>query len=148
MKNNDILVRLREATGAGVMDCKKALDDAKGDYEKAKQLILERGVAKAEKRAERKTGAGILETYVHNGRIGVILELRCETDFVAKTDVFKTLAHDLVMHIASMEPGSVEDLLKQPFIKDESLAVGDLITQAIAKTGENIKLERFCRYEL
>ena len=148
MKNNDILVQLREATGAGVMDCKKALDDAKGDYEKAKQLILERGVAKAEKRAERKTGAGVLETYVHNGRIGVILELRCETDFVAKTDVFKTLAHDLAMHVASMEPGSVKDLLKQPFIKDESLTVGDLITQAIAKTGENIKLERFCRYEL
>ena len=145
---DNILIRLREATSAGVMDCKKALDDAGGDFDKAKQLIFERGVAKAEKRAERKTGAGLLETYVHNGRIGVILELRCETDFVAKTDVFKTLAHDLSMHIASMNPETPEELLKQPFVKDESITIGDLITQAIAKTGENIKVERFCRYEL
>ncbi len=145
---DNVLIRLREATSAGVMDCKKALDDAGGDFDKAKQLILERGVAKAEKRAERKTGAGLLETYVHNGRIGVILELRCETDFVAKTDVFKTLAHDLAMHVASMNPETSEELVKQPFVKDESITVGDLITQAIAKTGENIKVERFCRYEL
>ena len=145
---DNILIRLREATSAGVMDCKKALDDAGGDFDKAKQLIFERGVAKAEKRAERKTGAGLLETYVHNGRIGVILELRCETDFVAKTDVFKTLAHDLSMHIASMNPETPEELLKQPFVKDESITISDLITQAIAKTGENIKVERFCRYEL
>lgn len=145
---SDIIAQLREATGAGVMDCKRALDDAGGDFEKAKKLIFERGVVKAEKRAERKTGAGVLETYVHNGRIGVILELRCETDFVAKTDVFKALAHDLAMHVASMNPEDVDELLKQPFIKDESMTVGDLITQTIAKTGENIKLERFCRYEL
>ena len=145
---DNILIRLREATSAGVMDCKKALDDAGGDFDKAKQLIFERGVAKAEKRAERKTGAGLLETYVHNGRIGVILELRCETDFVAKTDVFKTLAHDLSMHVASMNPENPEELLKQPFVKDESITISDLITQAIAKTGENIKVERFCRYEL
>lgn len=145
---DNILVQLREVTGAGVMDCKRALDEAGGDFEKAKQIIFEHGIAKAEKRAERKTGAGLLETYIHNGRIGVILELRCETDFVAKTDVFKTLAHDLAMHITSMNPGSIEELLKQPFIKDESVVVGDLITQTIAKTGENIKLERFCRYEL
>lgn len=145
---DDTLLKLREATSAGVMDCKRALDDAKGDYEKAKQLIFERGVVKAEKKSERKTGSGILETYVHNGRIGVILELRCETDFVAKTDVFKGLAHDLAMHIASMNPENIDELLKQPFVKDESVAVKDLVTQAIAKTGENIKLERFCRYEL
>jgi elongation factor Ts len=145
---DNVLIRLREATSAGVMDCKRALDDAGGDFEKAKKLIFERGVAKAEKRAERKTGAGLLETYVHNGRIGVILELRCETDFVAKTDVFKTLAHDLAMHIASMNPETIEELVKQPFVKDESITVGDLITQAIAKTGENTKVERFCRYEL
>ena len=145
---DDTLLKLREATGAGVMDCKRALEDSKGDYEKAKQLIFERGVIKAEKKAERKTGSGVLETYVHNGRIGVILELRCETDFVAKTDVFKELAHDLAMHIASMEPENIDALMTQPFVKNESVMVKDLITQAIAKTGENIKLERFCRYEL
>lgn len=144
---NDI-VRLREETGAGVMDCKKALDDAGGKYDAARALIFERGAAKASKRQERKTGAGILETYLHNGRIGVLLEIRCETDFVAKNDTFKLLAHDIAMHIASMDPATVDDLLAQPFVRDESITVQDLVTQAIAKTGENIKIERFCRYEL
>ncbi len=145
---DNFILKLREETGAGVMDCKRALDDAKGDYEKAKQIIFERGVIKAEKKSERKTGSGVLETYVHSGRIGVILELRCETDFVAKTDVFKELAHDLAMHIASMNPENVDQLINQPFVKDESKTIKDLITQTIAKTGENVKIERFCRYEL
>ena len=145
---DNFILKLREETGAGVMDCKRALDDAKGDYEKAKQIIFERGVIKAEKKSERKTGSGVLETYVHSGRIGVILELRCETDFVAKTDVFKELAHDLAMHIASMNPENVDQLINQTFVKDESKTIKDLITQTIAKTGENVKIERFCRYEL
>ncbi len=145
---DNFILKLREETGAGVMDCKRALDDAEGDYERAKQIIFERGVIKAEKKSERKTGSGVLETYVHNGRIGVILELRCETDFVAKTDVFKELAHDLAMHIASMNPENVDQLVSQPFVKDESKTIKDLVTQTIAKTGENIKIERFCRYEL
>jgi len=144
----DAIVKLRKETGAGVMDCKKALDDAGGDYAKAKALIVERGAAKATKRQERKTGAGVLEAYIHNGRIGVLVEVRCETDFVAKNDTFKGLAHDVAMHIASMDPATVEELLAQPFVRDESVTVQDLVTQAIAKTGENIKIERFCRYEI
>lgn len=147
MATNDV-VKLREETGAGVMECKKALDEAGGDLEKAKQLIIQAGVAKAEKKAERKTGAGALEAYVHGGRIGVLLEMRCETDFVAKNDKFKALSHDVAMQIASMNPQSVEVLLTQPFIKDPSLTITDLVTTAIATTGENIKIERFCRYEL
>lgn len=142
------VVKLREETGAGVMDCKRALDDAGGNFEKAKSLILERGIAKAEKKAERKTGSGILMTYVHNGRIGVLLELRCETDFVAKNEKFVELAHDIAMQIASMGPSSVEELLSQVFIKEPTLTVEALLTKAIATIGENMKIERFCRYEL
>ncbi len=145
---NDAIVRLREETGAGVMDCKRALDDAQGDLDKARTLIFERGAAKAEKKAERKTGSGLLETYVHNNRVGVLLELRCETDFVARTDAFKTLAHDIVMQIASMNPQSVDELLTQEFIKDSAITINELVTRAIASIGENIKIERFCRYEL
>jgi len=144
----DTIVQLREETGAGVMDCKKALDDAGGDYEKAKLLIIERGAAKATNRQERKTGAGVIESYLHNGRIGALVEVRCETDFVAKTDAFKTLARDVAMHVASMSPETVDELLTQPFVRDESVTIGDLVTRTIATTGENIKIERFCRFEL
>ncbi|MFH1759053.1 MAG: translation elongation factor Ts, partial [Patescibacteria group bacterium] len=98
---------LRNETGAGVMDCKKALEEAGGDLDKAKEIIQERGLIKASKRAGRDTGAGILESYVHNNRVGVMLELRCETDFVAKSDPFRDLAHELVMHIAAMNPKDV-----------------------------------------
>lgn len=144
----DAIVKLREETGAGIMDCKRALDDAGNDYNKAKQLIVERGVVKAEKKSERKTGSGVLESYIHDGRIGVLLELRCETDFVAKNEKFKELAHNIAMQIASMNPESVEELLEQPFIKDQSFTIGSLLTQSIATIGENMKIERFCRYEL
>lgn len=147
MAHEDI-IRLREETGAGMMDCKRALDDAEGDMEKAKQLIFERGFAKAEKKGERKTGAGYLEAYIHGGRIGVLLEVRCETDFVAKNESFKTLAHAIALQIASMNPQTVEELLTQPFIKDPLKTVSDYVVQAIATLGENIKIERFCRYEI
>lgn len=140
--------RLREITGAGVMDCKRALDDAQGDFEAALNLIRERGLVKAEKKSDRSTGAGLLETYVHNNRVGVLLELRCETDFVARAEAFRQLAHELVMQIAAMNPADVEILIKQPYIKDESMIIEDLIKKNIALLGENIKIERFCRYEL
>lgn len=147
MASQDI-VTLREETGAGVMDCKKALDEANGDLEKAKQIIFEKGVAKAEKKAERKTGSGLLESYIHNGRIGVLVEIRCETDFVARNEEFQSFAKDVAMQIASMAPESVEDLLEQPYIKDNTITISDLLTRIIAKIGENMKIERFCRYEL
>ncbi len=148
MANATDIQKLREVTGAGVMECKKALDEAGGDFEKAKAIIYERGLAKAEKRGGRATGAGVLETYIHNERVGVLLELRCETDFVARTEMFRELAHDLVMHIVAMNPENVEELSKQNFVKDESKTVDDLVKTAIAKSGENIRVEKFCRYEL
>lgn len=144
---NDIQ-RLREATGAGVMECKRAFHDAGGDFDKAVELIQERGMIRAEKKADRATGAGLLESYIHNGRVGVLLELRCETDFVVHSDPFKELAHELAMQIAAMDPKDIEQLLFQPYIKDEKMTVGQLIKGVIAKVGENIQIERFCRYEL
>ena len=140
--------KLREATGAGVMDCKKALEEANGDFEKAIAVIHERGLLKAAKKGERGTGAGVIDSYIHNERVGVLLELRCETDFVARVDDFKNLARQLAMQIAAMNPENTEALLAQPYIRDESLTIGDLINRAIAKIGENIKVGKFCRYEL
>ncbi|MEK7144178.1 MAG: translation elongation factor Ts [Patescibacteria group bacterium] len=140
--------KLRETTGAGVMECKKALTDVSGDFDKATALIRERGLAKADGKSERKTGAGLIESYVHNERVGVLLEIHCETDFVSRSENFRKLSRDLAMQIAAMNPENVDDLLKQAYIKDESLTVEETIKQAIAKFGENIRLERFCRYEI
>lgn len=148
MFDADDVKKLREATGAGIMECKKALQDTDGDFEKAKNIITERGLLKAEKKSERKTGSGALESYIHNGRVGVILELRCETDFVARTEDFKNLAHDLAMHIAAMNPENIEALLTQPFVKDPSKTINDVVKQVIGKIGENMVVERFMRYEL
>lgn len=144
---SDIL-KLRELTGAGVMDCRKALEEVGGDFDKAVAVVRERGAIKAEKRESRSTGAGLLETYVHNERIGVLLELRCETDFVSRNEVFKKLARELAMQIAAADPADVESLLKSPYIKDEEIIVGDLLKREIARLGENIKIERFCRFEI
>lgn len=140
--------KLRDLTGAGVIDCKKALEEAKGDFEKAKEIIFEKGLIKAESKAERKTGSGYLQSYIHNDRIGVLLELRCETDFVARSDKFRNLAYELAMQIAAMEPKDIEELLNQFYIKNESILIKDLINQNIAVIGENIKIERFCRFSI
>lgn len=144
---NDIQ-KLRELTGLGVMECKRALEEAGGDFDAAQRIIFKHGLARAEKKTERKTGAGLLETYIHNGRIGVMLEIRCETDFVARGDLFRALAHELAMHISAMNPVGADALLAQPYVRDEALTIDQVIKNAIAKTGENIKVERFCRYEL
>lgn len=130
------------------MDCKHALEEASGDYEKAKMIILAKGIDKAEKKADRSTGAGLLETYIHNGRIGVLLELRSETDFVVHSEPVKELSKNLVLQIASMAPESVEDLLKQPYVKDQDITVEVLIKNTVAKVGENIKAARFARFQL
>jgi elongation factor Ts len=144
---NDIQ-RLREETGAGVMECKKAFQDAGSNYAKAVSLIRERGLLKAEKRAHRATGAGLLEAYVHNGRVGVLVDLRAETDFVANSEPFRNLAHDLTLQISAMNPGDAAELLKQPYIKDASQTVDQVVKGVIAQVGENIRVERFVRYEL
>lgn len=144
----DKIQKLREITGAGVINCQKALKESDGDIDKAIKIIHERGELIAAKKSARATGAGLLHSYIHGGRIGVLIEIRCETDFVAKSDDFKALIHNLAMQIAAMDPENVDDLLKQNYIKDESLTVEALVKQTLAKVGENIRVERFCRYEV
>ena len=140
--------KLRGVTGAPVMDCKRALQDAKGDFDKAISLINERGIVKAEEKASRTANAGIVESYVHNNRVGVMLELFCETDFVGRSDPFMELAHNLAMQIAAMDPKDSEEFLKQPYIRDETLTVHELIKGVVARVGENIRVGRFIRYEI
>ncbi len=148
MVNASDVQKLREMTSAGVMDCKKALEEAGGNFDKALDLIKEKGLLIAEKKAERAANAGIILSYVHNDRIGVLLEIHCETDFVGRSDPFRELAHNITMQIAAMEPADVKALLEQPFIRNEKVSIGDLIKETIAKVGENITVERFMRYEL
>lgn len=130
------------------MECKRALEKAKGDFDQAVKLIHKAGILKAENKKERVTGAGLLHSYVHNERVGVLLELRAETDFVVRSEPFQELAHGLAMQIAAMNPADVKTLLVQPYIKNESLTIADMIKGVTAKVGENIKVEKFCRYEL
>ena len=140
--------KLREMTSAGVMDCRKALIEANGDIDAAVKIIREKGLAKVEKRADRETGAGLVQSYVHNERIGVLLRLSAETDFVVRSEPFRTLAHDLAMHIAAAAPKDVEELLAQPYIKDESRDGKDVIGEVIAKVGENVTVGEFYRIEV
>jgi elongation factor Ts len=140
--------KLREETGAGVMDCKRALTESAGNFEKAKEFIKAQGLVKADKKSSRIAGSGIVTSYIHNDRVGVLLEIRCETDFVGKSEPFRELAKNVSMQIAAMEPENVEELLKQPFIKDPKTLVVELVKGVIAKVGENIVIERFARFEI
>jgi elongation factor Ts len=147
--SKDHVKRLREETGAGVMDCKRALDEAKGDFEKAKVLIKERGLAKAKEKADREAKEGVVEAYVHaGGRIGAMVELSSETDFVARNPDFKGLAKEIAMQVAAMDPTDVDQLLGQPYIRDSSKTIGELVTSIAATTGENVRVKRFKRFEL
>ena len=185
---------LREMTGAGILDCKKALQETGGNLEEAVELLRKKGIAKAAKKAGRETKEGIVHSYIHaGGRVGVLLELNCETDFVARNDLFKELANEIALQIAAMKPkyvsredvprdvvekegeivreaalaegkpphiaekiaeGKLEKffkevcLLEQPYIRDDKKTVEELIKEYIAKIGENIKVSRFCRYEI
>jgi elongation factor Ts len=155
---------LREMTGAGVIECKNALVEAAGDLDKAKEILRERGLAKAEKKRGRLALEGLVEAYVHpGGRLGAIIEVNCETDFVARTPEFKELAHNLALQVAATAPQFISRdelpsgndanpeeicLLHQPFIKDPQKTVQDIITETIAKVGENITVRRFARFEL
>ncbi len=141
--------KLRERTGAPISDCQKALEQAKGNFEKALEILKAKGAEIVAKKASRATGQGLIETYVHtDGRVAAMVELSCETDFVARTEDFKNLAHELALQIASMDPADVNDLLHQEYIRDQARTVEDLVTEVIAKTGENIKVKRFVRFEL
>ena len=140
---------LREKTGASMMDCKKALEEAKGNEEKAIKILEEKDRLTAMKKSERKAEQGIIEAYIHsNGKVGVLLEMRCETDFVAKNSEFKELAHDIAMHIAGMDSKDIDSLLEELFVKNPEITIKNLIESKIGKLGENIKVNRFIRYEL
>ena len=155
---------LRELTGAGILDCKRALDEAAGDIPKAAEILKQKGFAMAAKKAERATAQGLVHSYIHHdGRLGALVELNCESDFVARTADFRQLAQQIALQVAGANPHyiSPEDLphgsdgdpkelclLLQPFIRDESLTIQDLITDTIRKTGENIRVRRFARFEL
>jgi elongation factor Ts len=145
----DQIRKLREETGAPVIRAKQVLEEQKGDEKKAREILMKEGFEKAEDRAERVTSQGLVEVYAHHsGKVGSMVELLCETDFVAKNDLFKTLAHDLALQAASMEAKNTDDFLKQDFIKDPSKKVSELVKEVIAKTGENIKVGRVVRIEL
>jgi len=157
MINNNDVKKLREETGHGIMDCKKALSDAGGDYNKAKEILSAQIERMAQKKSERETKAGLIETYTHDGKVGVILEVQCESDFVARNEEFKKLTHNLAMQIAAMKPRDIDDLLGQEWVIDDGtqkvnpvdgLLIKDLINTKIKQFGENIKIIRFERYEL
>ena len=155
---------LRNQSGAGVMDCRKALLEAGGDMEKALQILKEVGLLKAQRKAERSAPEGLVEAYIHcGGHIGAMVEVNCETDFVARTEELRELAHNLAMQIAAMPPQFISKdevpegsdiepeaacLLLQPYIRDPNKTVRDVIVETIAKVGENIKINRFVRFEL
>lgn len=144
----DDIKKLRDETGAGIADCREALTEAEGDLEKAKEVIKKKGLAKAASKGDREVKAGLVEVYSHGGKVGVLVEVLCETDFVAKTEDFKNLAHELALQVASMKPDSVADLLEQEYIRDNSMTIDQLVKGVIGKLGENIQVGRFERVAL
>ncbi len=146
MISMDQIKEFRQKTGFSIMGCKKALEDVQGDEKKALKILEAKGAEKALKKSAREAKQGLIETYIHNnGKVGVLLELNCETDFVARNEEFKVLAHDIAMHIAAMNPKDKKELKEQPFIKDPEKTVNDLVKELIAKLGENIKIGKFTR---
>ena len=160
----DRVKELREQSGAGIMECRNALLETEGDIEKALRILKERNLLKAEKKKQRSASQGLIEAYIHGGgRIGAMVEVNCETDFVARTDEFKELAHNLAMQVAAQDPRFISQeevpegaeiepqaacLLRQPYIKNLDMTIQDIIDQIIAKVGENIKVSRFARFEV
>jgi elongation factor Ts len=141
--------KLRDETSASIADVRRALDEAKGDEKKALAWLKKRASEIAAKKADRETGEGIIESYIHGaGKVGVLVELLCETDFVAKTDEFKKLAKEVAMQVAAMNPTDVDSLLKQEYIRDSSQTIDQLVKNVIGKLGENITVKRFARFEL
>ena len=160
----ELIRTLRDQTGAGIMDCKQALQDNQGDLEKAAEVLRQKGFAQVSKRTDRATEQGVIEAYVHTGgRVAALVELGCETDFVARTPEFKALAHDIAMQVAAMAPAYLDEkdieegderpvaqvsLLQQPFIKNSSNSVAEEVRELAAKVGENVRVLRFSRMAL
>ncbi len=140
--------RLREETGVGVMDVKRALEASGGNITKARESLRGYHAVAGAKKSGRDMTQGLIEAYCHLGRIGAMIEVSCETDFVARTADFKAFVHDLALHVAAMNPGDLDELLAQPVFNDESLTVERLVAGMIGKMGENIQIQRFARFAL
>jgi elongation factor Ts len=149
MVTADKVKQLRDKTGASIMECKNALSEARGDEDNALKILQEKGRLTAMKKSERKAEEGLVEAYIHtNRKVGVLLKLKCETDFVARNQEFKELAHEIAMHIAGMNSKDEKSLLEEPYVKNPLITIKDLINEKVAKLGENIKIDEFVRYEL
>lgn len=145
----NLIKKLREETSCGVMDAKNALNESNGDYEKAKELIFKKGLARAEKRADREANEGIVYSYIHNGnKIGSMIVLTCETDFVAKTEDFSKVAKEIALQVSTEDYSDLESLLNSPYMRDESKKVSDLVAELSAKTGEKVELKKFVRFAI
>lgn len=145
----DDIKHLRTTTGISILECKKALEAAGGDMQKAKEVLRQWGREVAEKKQGRQVGPGIVVSYIHGqGAIGVLLEVRCETDFVARSEDFQRLTKEIAMQIASMDPADVEELLRQPFVKNTSQTIQDLVEETVGKLGENIRVVQFARFAI
>ncbi|HSX40853.1 MAG TPA: translation elongation factor Ts [Candidatus Saccharimonadales bacterium] len=147
--NIELLKKLRNETQVSIADCRKALEETDNNFEKAKEWLKKNGIEKAEKKSDRETTQGLIESYIHgNGRVGVLVEILCETDFVARTTEFKDLAHEVAMQVAAMSPKDVSTLLKQEYIRDNSMTIEQLVKSVIGKLGENITVKRIERFEI
>lgn len=142
----ELLKKLREETGAGVMDVRRAIEESNGDIDKARKWIKEKAIKTAEKKADRATAEGYVGSYIHTtGKVAGMVVLACETDFVARTDDFKNLSRELAMQVASMDPASVDELLAQPYIRDAKKTISDLVKETVGKVGENIVVKQLVR---
>ncbi len=147
--NVELLKKLREETGAPIMRVKQVLEEQKGDNKKALEILRKEGFEKAAKKTDRVTGQGKVFSYLHHsGKIGSMVEIMCETDFVARNELFEELGKNLAMQIASLDAKDLKELKDQDFIKDSSKKVEDLVKEVIAKTGENVQIGKFVRFEL
>lgn len=151
MANIDLkaIKKLRDETSASIADVRRALDETDGDEKKALAWLKKRASEIAAKKADRETGEGLIEAYIHGGgKVGVLVEILCETDFVAKTDEFKHLAREVAMQVAAMNPEDVDALHKQAYIRDSSVTIEQMVKDVIGKLGENITIKRFQRFEI
>lgn len=144
----ELIKKLREQTGAGVMEAKNALEQSNDDFDKAVEFLKAQGLAKAAKKSDREIKSGRIFSFIHSGRVGALLKLGCETDFVAKTDDFEKLGNEIAMQIASMAPENIEELLKQDYVRDSSMTINDMIANVVAKIGENITVVEFSRLDV
>lgn len=145
----ELLKKLRNETQVSLAECRKALEQTNNSYEKAKEWLKQHGIEKAEKKSDRETLQGAIECYIHqNKRVGAIVEVLCETDFVARTEEFNHLTHEIALQVAAMKPKNTDELLKQEYIRDTSMTIEQLVKSFISKLGENMTIKRFERFEI